>query len=149
MDIEMAKLEQERNIAKYNAEAALETQVGLAVITLGQNALKSAVLINGGAAVALLAFIGNVWGKEIGKDILVPLADSMRHFTYGVLMAAMGGGATYCCQHLYQLRKTKLGLFFQFVAIGLVIASYYYFYSGAECSYDAFINKSKSLSLDR
>lgn len=141
MDIELAKLEQERNLAKYNQESALEIQVGLAVITLGQNAIKSAVLINGGAAVALLAFIGNIWSKESGVDVLAPLAGAMRYFTYGVLMAAMGSGATYCCQHLLQFRKRKPGFLFQLIAIALVAASYYCFYTGAEWSYAAFMNK--------
>lgn len=35
-----------------------------ATITTGQTALKSSLLINGGAAVAMLAFVGNMWGVK-------------------------------------------------------------------------------------
>lgn len=135
MDIENQKLAQERNIAEYNAEI----QLGLSIITLGQNALKSAILINGGAAVALLAFIGNIWGQGASKENIALLAIAMRCFSLGVLTAAMGSGATYCCQHLYHYRKNKIGLFFQAFAVCLVIASYYYFYNGSNSAYDAFL----------
>ncbi|SMC72187.1 hypothetical protein [Sporomusa malonica] len=66
------KLEQERILAKYNAN----NQIGLALITMGQNALKSATLINGGAAITLLAFVGNIWDKGIDHETAVFLAKS-------------------------------------------------------------------------
>jgi len=38
------------------------------VIDAGTVALRSATLINGGAAVALLAFIGNIWEKGVAEE---------------------------------------------------------------------------------
>lgn len=136
-DIEKLKLDQDRRLAVYNTE----TQLGLSVITLGQNALKSALLINGGAAVALLAFIGNIWDSGIGKEPACLLASALKFYAIGVLVAAVGNGATYCSQHFYQLKKEMAGLIFQYLAIFLVVAAYYFFYSGSMSSYDAIIRK--------
>ena len=65
----------------------------------GGTALKSAILLNGAAALAVLAFIANQWsgleeGKEAVKDgaVLVP---ALQHFMVGVFSAALGTGVGY------------------------------------------------------
>ena len=40
-----------------------------ATMEYGGAAIKSSLLINGGAAIALLAFIGKIWGPESKADI--------------------------------------------------------------------------------
>ncbi len=69
-----------------------------ATITAAQSALKSAVLINGGAAVAVLAFISNAWGKPGTESVLPGLAYGLSLFVWGVLSAACATGATYFSQ---------------------------------------------------
>lgn len=69
-----------------------------ATIMTGQMALKSALLVNGGASVAMLAFAGNVWGENHLPLILGQLALSLFCFTLGVLVAAIATGLAYLSQ---------------------------------------------------
>jgi hypothetical protein len=50
------KLQHKSNLAEYKASAEFSLEQLRSVIVAGQAALKSAILINGGAAVALLDF---------------------------------------------------------------------------------------------
>ncbi|WP_434132799.1 hypothetical protein KIAC18_000322 [Sporomusa sphaeroides] len=132
---ELLKMKQEQEIALFNAN----NQIGLSIITMGQNAIKSATLINGGAAVALLAFIGNVWDKGVAHNAALLLTQSVAFFAAGVLFASLGAGATYCCQHLLVSQYIKTGLWFQCLAIALVIVSYCMFGWASWSAYSAFI----------
>ena len=71
------------------------------VITVGQLALKSALLINGGAAIALLALVGQVWSSNDGKLALGSLATALLYYVFGVLSAAVAAGTTYISQAGY------------------------------------------------
>lgn len=51
-----------------------------------QSTLKAAYLINGGAAVALLAFIGGA--EHLQRQVIVGLAEATAIFGFGVLAAA-------------------------------------------------------------
>lgn len=64
------------------------------VITLGQSAVKSITLINGGAAVALLAFIGHLTSAATTKLQVFPFAESLRFFVAGVFFSALASGTT-------------------------------------------------------
>ena len=59
------------------------------MIELGQLALKMLVLINGGAAVALLAFIGGIWSSIIERCVAVFLTIGIGAFALGVLSGAI------------------------------------------------------------
>lgn len=65
------------------------------VIIIGQATLRSAMLINGGAAVVLLAFIGSVWPRDGFETQLSAIATALLCYVAGVLTAAMASGATY------------------------------------------------------
>lgn len=135
-DIEI-KLMQERELARFNAI----NQIGISMITMGQNAIKSAMLINGGAAVALLAFMGNIWDKSVCHKTAILLANSIGLFAIGVLFAALGSGATYCSQHLLLTNDyKKYGRYFQGLSIFLVIYSYFLFGWASWCAYNAFLS---------
>ncbi|WP_322521131.1 hypothetical protein SR882_10175 [Guyparkeria halophila] len=71
------------------------------VITVGQSALKSALLINGGAAVAVLAFIGRLFSSESASLSMGGLSLALLQFVWGVLGAAIAAGATYFSQAGY------------------------------------------------
>ena len=79
----------------------MDVEMFRSVIAAGQNAMRSATLINGGAGVALLAFIGHVWDKALTPNIVRGLTWSLLLFMSGVLTSAMAGGTTYVCQALY------------------------------------------------
>jgi hypothetical protein len=61
--------------------------------------LRTCVLINGGAAIALLAFVGNLVSKNTVELVkaaqLSAVADSLTLFALGVAFATLGMGAAY------------------------------------------------------
>lgn len=62
-----------------------------AAIKAGDAALRSALLINGGAAISVLAFIGSLVPKEPLTQ-LARVSDNLVVFASGVLVAALGLG---------------------------------------------------------
>lgn len=92
------------------------------VISTGQTALKSSLLINGAAAVALLAFIGNIWTPNTYSPTVVGTADALASYVFGILVAAVAAGFTYLSQAGYakQLGKSS-GLIAVTVHVGAVI----------------------------
>ncbi|MFT6491568.1 MAG: hypothetical protein ACJAWP_000449 [Porticoccus sp.] len=116
-----------------------------ATITTGQSALKSSLLINGGAAVAMLAFAGNIWGRrEKYESLFCLIPDSLACFVYGVLSAAVAAGFSYFSQAGYGGEfgrySTKIGVAAHVVAILSVVASYVLFGKGAWLAYMAIGN---------
>jgi hypothetical protein len=76
-------------------------QVNEATIKTGENTLRASVLINGGAAVSVLAFIGGLASKElIGVSQLASVANSLAVFAGGVAVAVAGMGLSYVANYL-------------------------------------------------
>ena len=71
------------------------------VISTGQSALKSSLLINGAAAVALLAFIGNIWSPISNSPTVAEAANALAAYAFGILIAAVAAGFTYVSQAGY------------------------------------------------
>ena len=69
-----------------------------AVIESGKTALTTVMLVNGGAAVALLAFIANMAAKVDSPIKLYAIAGALMWFVMGVLLAALATGTTYLTQ---------------------------------------------------
>ena len=99
------------------------------VISNGQGALRSATLINGGAAVAVLSQVGSG---------AVPSPTGLIFFCAGVLTASIAAGATYIGQSLFFHRKNRWGDMFRVVTVLLVIGSYVSFALGACACFSAF-----------
>ncbi len=116
-----------------------------AVILHGQNALKSAILINGGAAVALLAFIGHLWRPDTVGALRL-LAASLVWFVAGVLLDAVSAGSTYLSQYCYALcadsprgKVYQTAVALHILAILLVLVSYGTFAYGTCLVYRALV----------
>ena len=75
-----------------------ETFKGL--IDLSQTALKGAALVNGGACVAFLSFMGRFFDGEIGQAINPTLAlfYPMLLFIGGLVVAGLASGVAYIAQ---------------------------------------------------
>jgi hypothetical protein len=78
----------------------------------GESSLRACLLINGGAAVSVLAFIGGLLSKGLIEDPrqLKPVADSLVPFAWGVSLAVLGMGLSYAANFLlgqYTNSKTK------------------------------------------
>jgi hypothetical protein len=72
-----------------------------AAIKAADSALRAGLLINGGAAVSVLAFIGSLETKErIALSQLSHVASSLEIFAFGVFAAVVGMGLSYLT-HLF------------------------------------------------
>jgi len=86
---ELYKAELQKWVEEHKNVHAHSVELFRSVILAGQNALRTAFLMNGGAAVALLAFVGHLATTDPHR---VPsLAPSLTMFVGGVLVAALGG----------------------------------------------------------
>lgn len=111
------------------------------VITAGQGAIRSSFLLNGGAAVALLAFIAHLTQISPGKVGM--FAGCLLPFVIGVLVATATSGFTYLSQWLYASslpRAVKVGFGLNIFCIALGLASYVLFAWGIVVANRAFLN---------
>ncbi|MBA8888908.1 hypothetical protein FHW12_003144 [Dokdonella fugitiva] len=67
------------------------------VIDIAKAALNTALIVNGGSAVAMLAFCGAVISKDRSVTPMIVIAMGM--FALGVLSAALASGFAYFAQH--------------------------------------------------
>lgn len=116
-------------IANFNARTKRISDGLHAVITIGQGALKSSILINGGACIALLAFIGNIITKD--ATVVPGLSTALLIFGLGVSFSATSSGTTYLAQTYYETKKKKKAFFFHFLTVAFVILSYFAFLFGS------------------
>jgi hypothetical protein len=117
-----------------------------AAVDLGLTALQTAILINGGAVVAILAFVGQLWGRD--TKILNAVLHSAAWFVYGIISAVAAAFVAYLyasfvtAEEQYWLRKVsdshvERSVWFwprviaSVIMIGLVLASYGFFVRGA------------------
>lgn len=83
-----AELDQQNVRRLFERKQQFAEQSAQATIESGQLALRTAVLVNGGAAVAVLGFIGAFASKDkIGVTELTAVARSLIWFAFGVLAA--------------------------------------------------------------
>ncbi len=137
-------LQTQRDLAYYNAKHTSRIEYYKArtkrisdgfhaVITIGQGALKSGALINGGACVALLAFIGNIITKD--ASMISGLSTALLIFGFGVFCAAASTGTTYLAQVDYEKKKMKRATLINKCTIVIVTLSYLAFLCGGLISY--------------
>jgi len=131
------------NLAEYNVLWERSREMFRASVGYGQAALKSVILINGAASVALLAFIGNILPNgNTEPRILIGLSNSLLAFVIGVLLSAVAVGFTYISQSFFGLGDkwgARMGHIFNGFIISLVIIAYYLFLDGALEAYNSFL----------
>jgi len=118
----------------YRLDHARETSLEMfrSVITTGQSALKATMLLNGGAAVAMLAFVGKL--VEHDSTFSTELGQAVLWFAFGALASVMATGTTYLGQLFYagedgwMIRVAKSA---HALTVFLVIASLAFFGAGA------------------
>jgi hypothetical protein len=128
-----ANIEHHRNLNEINLEMLRGT------IATGQSAIKSSLLINGGAAVAVLAFLGNAWSKGLPRNVLTGASYGLSLFVWGVLAAATAAGFTYVSQagfgDEFGKHSQRIGICGRTLAMLLVAASYVLFACAAWQAY--------------
>lgn len=114
-----------------------------ATVSSGQAALQSALLINGGASAALLAFIGSIWSGQNAQQQIPAIAYALSQFVWGVLVSAVAAGFTYLSQSGFGEEWGKasknVGQIARLGAVLCVIAAYVLFGRGSWLSYVAFV----------
>lgn len=133
--IKESSLQKELAIESLKHKSTASIEMFKSVIQSGQNAMKTALLINAGAAVSMLTFLTKVMTD---KNVVLAekLNDSLAVFVLGVLLAALSTGTNYFTQLAYSdFRTKKWGKRANFLSIFLVIASYAAFALGAEITY--------------
>ena len=94
----------ETGLAKYRVQADLILEQFKATIRTGQGALKSMFLINGGAAVAILALIGHLSTSPVGSSKATSFALPLSCFAAGLALTTTASGFTYLAQRAYSQR---------------------------------------------
>ena len=101
--------------------------------------MKNALLINGGAAVALLAFLGNCW-KQVGvpASLTQHVANALLLFVGGVFLAAAGSGLKYLALKIAHDSPRCSFKYCNWASIIFVLLSYLAFAGGGGFAYWAF-----------
>lgn len=98
-DIEHYKAQLQLWVEAEKRNHSADLEMFRSVIQSGQNALKSSFLLNGGASVALLAFIGKLTEEQASR--IPGFAYPLSVFVTGILSIALASGATYLSQWFY------------------------------------------------
>ena len=77
----------------------------LAAVDIGLVALKTAILVNAGAVIALLAFVGQIWDE--GGDTMAALLRGIKPFVYGLVAAGVAAGVAYIYQSIITVREQR------------------------------------------
>jgi hypothetical protein len=141
-DLEAYKAQLTKWVAdnQHNNEADLESF--RQILALGQSTVRSAILINGGAAVALLAFIGHLSTSAVVKFTILPFAGALRLFVFGVFFASLAAGSMYFSQFFYDREKTwhqRTGAVFHLLTVLLIAVAFILFVLGANQAYSGFL----------
>ncbi|GAB7525298.1 hypothetical protein [Paraburkholderia sp. 2C] len=134
--------------AQLSAHSTFNVEMFKAVIEAGQTALKSAILINGGAAVALLAFAGNAitkWKMEPGTPLLTSVGWAMTCFAGGTGVGGVATAFRYLSQYGFgnviqdtsKKRWLRFAYIFQCLSIAAGVASFALFFVGGWGAYRA------------
>ncbi len=72
------------------------------VIQMGQNAIKSGLILHGGAVIALIALTGHLFQHERTMKYVPRLAECILPFAVGVFFAALVSTLSYVCQTFFE-----------------------------------------------
>lgn len=146
-----ADLENKTRIANADRKSATDLEMFKSVLDTGKTALTTAILMNGGASVALLAFLANISVKTELVSRVPAIAGALMWFVFGVLFAACATGVTYLTQSAYARAhyaatspqsvgrlSRLLGLIGKPITITLVVGSYAMFVIGSYAAYSSF-----------
>src|SRR6266496_5374166 len=97
----MALAKHRGDLAEYSAKADAQLELFKSVIQSGESARKSFFLLNGGAAVAVLALIGHLSTSTITAAQVNKFAVPLLFFACGLLLVALASGGTYLVQKAY------------------------------------------------
>ena len=120
----------------------------------GRASIQSALLLNGGASVALLAFLGNLAIAQQTRGLtsnFVTFKESLMCFGLGVMLAASSNVVAFLIQ-IFSIAHPKdaegeTGRLLRFVGIGMVVASLLLFAVGISVAANALSDVIGSLDV--
>ena len=125
---------------KKELQEKLIVEAASAVTAYAGLSIRTAVLINGAGAIALLTFVGNRYEDAPPAG----LGYALLFFAAGVLFCAVAGGFVYLAQFhaIYsefyvETKDTRASKRFRWASIALIAASYACFSLAMVCSYAA------------
>ena len=137
---EAVKFQHESELAFRRLQHESSLEMFRSVIESGKTALKTCILVNGGAAIALLAFIGNIFSKsQVNNSVPQGLANALLDFSGGVWLGALSSGLTYLSQGGYHRNCPKMARVFNSIGISFVAIAYILFGVGVFAAYHAFV----------
>ena len=101
--LERYRAELRRQEMNWQARYQTADNSDMAAVQIGLAAIRAAILVNAGAIVALLTFIGQLWGKKDEAEALRAVIDAVMPFVVGLSCGALSIGLAY----LYQSALTK------------------------------------------
>ena len=104
-----------------------------ALITLGQAAVRYQIIINGGACVALLAFIGGIFDKD--ELVARSLSTALLYFGLGVIAGGLVAGFGWIGQRSFYNFREQDGERWNRICIIFGITSYICFITGGFTTY--------------
>lgn len=137
--VELRKLEQQRSLAHFDAQTKHAIEMFKSVIDSGREALNALVLVNGGAVIALLGFMGATISKGLPAPLGMQLTLPILLFGLGVLMGALGFGIRYLAQACYAYNRNTLGTVFNVSSSLVAAAGYALFGYGVYVAYRSFV----------
>ena len=136
--IELQKMNHQSSLAHYDAQIKNNIALFKSVIDSGREAINALVLINGGAVISLLGFMGATISKGLSSSLGANLTHPLLYVGIGVLAGALAFGGRYCAQWFYSSTMMKTGHSFLVGTIIVVITGYAFFGVGICEAYTAF-----------
>jgi len=127
------RMQETFRVETHKSQFEAQLEMFRSVIEAGREALKAVVLINGGAVVVVMGFLGAAIAKEFSRQIGLELAGPLIAFGAGVLLGAVGFGARYFSQFFYASEKNiskNIGIAFHVLSVIVVLAAYAFFAYG-------------------
>mgnify|MGYP001056535335 CR=1 FL=1 len=114
-----------------------------ATIQFATMTIKTALLINGGAVIAMLALLGNLWSKDsngqlAAQRIAAQLDRPLTCFIIGLFTAAVTSAGAYLAQHFFTRDKNNIGIPIQMTSIVICAVSIIAFATGSYYAVHAF-----------
>lgn len=97
------KINHEAALARHNLFFTQQAGLATSVISFGLEAIRTTALINGGAAIAVFAFLGALYGSEneASRRIIQALHPAAIYFSVGAIFSGMASGWAYFAQYKY------------------------------------------------
>lgn len=133
---------------QLSAHSTMSVEMLKSTVEAGQTALRSAIVINGGAAATVLAFAGNAITKgQIfpGLPLLTHVGAALLWFMFGLGAAGIATGFRYLSQFAYTgshngaPRWGRAGAISNIVSICLGVGSFAVFILGGLAAYHAIV----------